>query len=422
MSSQDPEDLFSGEGAIDEEDIAVLRNLLYENTDPAMRQQAAEGLGEAGRALREPKRGEIVDDLITAVLRDQNDEVRATAIDALYFIDADHIDDLVGAIANQLKHQQTTARPAEYFLPWLTATASEFRIVGAAAMEQFGDGSTVSELESVLSDPDPRVRVRAVRAYASYGTRADPEPLQSMLEDRNSVVRQATARALGEIGTDRAFEVLVSATQASDRQLRLAAVTELKQFDTTASVEVLIQSLVDTSSVVRYRSVLSLLRISATTDRIDVGEVPGRIYETTGTSEMNTLADTLFEVATDAKDDGVQRRIRIQAVWILGELSRLDGRSELSQSLVNLFRDSENAVADLASAYLKRLQGETIERELQKIISDSAVTLEKGDVAKRILKRVKRNAAAPIEAQSIEYTYVQTPKDYTVKYDDEPSG
>lgn len=412
MADEEHEALEVGDSA-DEEDISNLRELLQHGSNPRARVQAANTLGELGRTVRESLRRSIVDDLITVVLEDQNDEVRAAAIDSLYYINSENMDELVSELTKQFNNGPTPKELTNHFELWLTSSDSEFRIVGAAAMERFGDESILPELEAAFEDSDPRVRARAARAYGQFDE-VSAEPIESLLSDERSLVRQAAAQTLGNIGGSTALEVLVSAMQASDSRLRLVAARQLGQFDQHRSVRVLIQGLTDHSSNVRYRSGVSLLTILSATDQLDIGEVPATIRDEVDAGELGTVADTVFEIATDANDQGIQWELQVYAVWLLGELS--SGDDELAQSLIPLLHHEEETVVDLTAAYLKRLEGEQIERELQRLISDSTASAEIRERARTILRRVKRNAAAGIVEQSIEYTYVQTPKDYTIKH------
>jgi HEAT repeat protein len=413
MGAEDPEDVLDVSASAEEEEVADLRELLRHGSRPEARVQAANTLGEVGQSASESIQTVIIEDLIAVVVEDQNDEIRAAAIDSLYYIDSKNVDKLVSELTNQFNNGPTPKELANHFELWLTSTESEFRIVGAAAMERFGDESILSELEAAFEDPDPRVRARATQAYSQFDG-VSAEPIESLLSDERALVRRAAAQTLGNIGGSTALEVLVSAMGASDSRLRLVAARQLGQFDQQRSVRVLVSALTDHSSNVRYRSAVSLLTVLSVTDRLDIGKVPATIRDEIDASELGTVADTVFEIVTDANDQGIHRELQVYAVWLLGELSV--GDDKLAQSLVPLLQHSEQTVVDLTAAYLKRLEGEQIERELQRLISDSTATAEIRDRARTILRRVKRNAAAGIVDQSVEYTYVQSPKDYTIKH------
>lgn len=415
MGVDEPEDVLDVGDSADDNDIAELRDLLQNGSRPGLRGEAANALGELGQGSKESVRGPIVSDLIAVVTNDQNDAVRAAAIDSLYYIDSTNVDTLVDELTKQFSNGPTPKELRDHFELWLTSSDSEFRIVGAAAMKRFGDDSILPELESALKDPDARVRARAARVYGQLdGVSADP--IESLLSDERSLVRRAAVQTLGSIGGSTAMKALVSAMGASDSHLRLVAARQLGQFDQRHSVQTLVRALTDHSRSVRYRSAVSLLTIISTTDQLDVGNVPATVREEVDATELGTVADTVFEIATDANDQGIQWEIQLCAVWLLGELSSGGEGSELAQSMVPLLQHDEETVVDLTAAYLKRLEGEQIERELQRLISDSTVTPEIRERARMILQRVKRNAAAEIVEQSIEYTYVQKPKDYTLKH------
>ena len=393
--------------------VADVRRLLKESSSPETRQQAAEMLGNVGGSDGAPER-EVVGDLIEAVLRDPDDEVRIAAIDALQYLGPGNVDRLVETLAEQARRDREGVALGEHFLPWLVADRAESRLVGAAAMERYGTRAVLTEIERSLSDDDPRVRARAVSAYGSIEGARDPEPVESLLRDRNRAVRTAAARALGEMGTDAACRSLAPAARAADERLRLVTVSQLGAFDHPRAATALIEALTDPSSAVRDRAADSLLRVLAAGERIDAGSVPDRIAAETSVSETEAVTGILAEIATAA--DNSERK-RIYAAWILGEVAGSFEDETRELRLLDVFR-SGGPVGDLAAAYLRHHEGEAVERGLQEIIGDPETVAPTRERARGVLGRVKRNAAAPVVEQGIEYTYLQTPSDYTAKYEE----
>jgi HEAT repeat protein len=413
MSGRDSGDDGAGGASDGEVEVSDVRQLLRESPSPETRQQAAEMLGNVGGSDGVSQR-EIVGDLIEAVLRDPDDEVRVAAIDAIQFLGSANLDRLVETLAEQARREDPGVDPAEHFLPWLTAERGESRLVGAAAMERYGNRSVLAELERALSDDDPRVRARAVRAYGGIDGATDPEAVEPLLRDRSRAVRTAAGRALGEIGTGAACRSLVPATRAADEQLRLVAVSQLGEFDHPRAVTALIEALTDPSDAVRGRAADSLLRLLVAGERVDAGSVPDRIAAETSVSETEAVTGILAEVATAA--DAAERK-RIHAAWVLGEVAGDFEDETRDHRLLDVFRHG-GAVGDLAAAYLRQHEGEAVERGLQEIIGDPETPAATRERAKEVLGRVKRNAAAVVVEQSIEYTYLQEPRDYTAKYED----
>lgn len=413
MSGRDSTNGGSGGTSDGEIGVSDVRQLLRESPNPETRQQAAEMLGNVGGSDDVSQR-EIVGDLIEAVLRDPDDEVRVAAIDAIQFLGSGNLDRLVETLAEQARRDNPGVDPAEHFLPWLTADRGESRLVGAAAMERYGNRSVLVELERALSDDDPRVRARAVRAYGGIDGATDPEAVEALLRDRSRAVRTAAGRALGEMGTDAACRSLVPATRAADEQLRLVAVSQLGEFDHPGAVTALIDALADPSKAVRRRAADSLLHLLAAGERIDTGSVPARIAAETSVSETEAVTGILAEIAT-ATDDS--ERKRVYAAWVLGEVAGSFEDEKREHRLLDVFR-SGGQVGDLAAAYLRQHEGEAVERGLQEIIGDPETSAATRDRAKEVLGRVKRNAATVVVEQSIEYTYLQEPRDYTAKYEE----
>ena len=91
-----------------------------------------------------------------------------------------------------------------------STTGDSGQIAAADALGRIGQPA-VAALTSVLSDPDPVVRLQACRALAYMGSQAkDAVPyLTQALGDQNETVREQAAVALGQIGAPAAPAVPV---------------------------------------------------------------------------------------------------------------------------------------------------------------------------------------------------------------------
>ena len=156
----------------------------------------------------------------------------------------------------------------------LSATDGATRHRAAVALADIGPPANValSDLESALSDPAPRVRAAAAWALGRIGKAAAPAipALSNVLGDRPNQeenVRNAAAWALGEIGigVPTAATALAEAlTNDSAARLRLTAANALGNVGAAASevVPALLEGLRDSSTDVRDAVVWALGRIA----------------------------------------------------------------------------------------------------------------------------------------------------------------
>lgn len=383
--------------------LAVLNN--SQNTKA--RRQAVEALGSSSQAVTEQQRT-IVEALIETVLTDSDDRVRAEAINSLYFLGDEYVDELVTEIATLPQYSVP-----DVFSAWLTHAHSEFRMVGATAMSSFGK-TVSSELEAALTDDDPRVQARSVRAYGAIGAES-VEPIRPLLHTPNSHVRHTAVSTLTRIGTPEALSLLSSLTRANDHQLRRIAVKHLYQLDLHKSARLLLSALNDPSTVVQRTAMVSLIRLFSEGTSVQPGDVRDYLVSTQS-FDHDELAELLHAIVLGDKRDHATQSTRRNAAWLLGELTDCVDDQLVVPWLISALQQSDSMVADLAAAYIPQLEATTVEKELQMLISDSDTSTAVTDRAQRVLDKLRQSTAEAVESHSIEYTYVRTPADYTEKH------
>ena len=375
------------------------------------RRRTAELLGNLADTDIEDDESTVVQKLTNAALTDADVDVRARAINSLYFHDDEHITALIDTIATRVTNGEGSGDVTQFFLKWLDAEYPEFRMVAASALRRFSDERVVPSLRDVFEDTDARVRARAITSYSRVDESVRVEPIQSMLRDNNARVRRAAAQALGTIGTKDAVEGLVPAARASDDQLRRIAVEHIYKLDTERTAKVLLQALSDQSRTVRRQALVSLLELAATGEAVSAAAIREALIEGTDTPDPTDLASALHGVVTESVGEDVRRH----AVWLLGELVETVTGGDVQQTLVDLLADRDTVVADIAAAYLRQLTGEELEKQLRMLIQDEDTSIDGKERAASILDRIESDTAARFEAMAIEYTYVSEPADYTAK-------
>ena len=398
-----------GTGGNSDSAVSQALSTLEGHTNPQARRRAVEALGSPSQSVRE-NRQRVVETLIDTVLSDPDDDVRAEAINSLYFQGDEHIHDLVTEIVGTNRPDHGTVR--DTFTEWLTNSRSEFRMVGAAAMASFADEVT-PELESALTDDDPRVQARAVRAYGTLSSESI-EPIRPLLQAPDSHVRHAAVSALTSIGTPDALEMLSTLVRTSDEQLRRIAAKHLYRLDRKQSARLLFSSLRDRSERVQRTAMVSLIRLLAEGTSVDPGEVSDYLC-TTDTFDHPELAELLHAIVSEDGDDHATADTERYAVWLLGELSDRVDDETLLPWLIDALHHPDHLVADTAAAYLPQLDAPTLEKELRVLVSETD-SAEVADRAQRILDQLRQSTADAIEERAIEYTYLRYPSDYTEKY------
>ncbi|MFC7058134.1 HEAT repeat domain-containing protein [Halovenus salina] len=81
-----------------------------------------------------------------------------------------------------------------------------------------------------FTDPDPRVRRRAVRSCGAIGDDRIVEALAERLTDPDTRVEKEAASALGAIGTAKALDALIPAARSGDSEVRQIAIDQLGQY------------------------------------------------------------------------------------------------------------------------------------------------------------------------------------------------
>jgi HEAT repeat protein len=227
---------------------AVFMSVLKDE-DPEIRFTAIQGLWEyEGR--------DLISSFIEILQRDPEPEVRAQAALALggYVMKAEfeHLSDsdsrrieqaLQAVIENREEKVAVRARALESAgarsVPWVRRSIEEayrspdrqMRVSAVHAMGRHCDPRWAPILIQELSSDDPEMRYEAATACASIGSEAAVPDLVSLTEDEDAEVQEAAVTALGEIGGGRAKAALERLTRHRETRVRDAAASALEQID-----------------------------------------------------------------------------------------------------------------------------------------------------------------------------------------------
>jgi len=374
-----------------------------------VRRRAAEMLGNLSTIRNPDERTRVVEALITAVQEDDDDSVRAAAIDALYQRGEESFDRLIAELSGVAADEASEAVATRVLADWLSADHVEFRLVAATALGRRGATGAVPELVGALTDPDPRVRARAARACGQSDDPRVVDPLSDRLTDDRTMVKEAAANALGRIGTERALEALVPLTRASEESLRLVAVDELGNFGSVKPVVVLIRALDDRSETVQRAAMLSLLELLTTAPTGEAEGLRRTVLEQLRRVDVSATVPALLDVATDGRREGY----RHTAIWLLSRVADERHRSTVIEHLVDMLDDPDEIAAKLAANGLVENRCPELEKTLRVYINRERGSPESQARAEAVLDEICDGDTGELVTTSVDYTYVDDPADYT---------
>lgn len=393
--------------------------LLDAGNDAATRLEGVEALGNPSSSMTGSER-RIADRLLRVVLTDENATVRAEAIDALYFHGDRYIDELVARVADAVRRRDGDDDPQSVFLRWLTSGHAAYRMAGATgvgAADSPDSPDATRRLREAFDDSDARVRARAVRSYAALGGEA-VAPIRPLLRTPNRLVRQAAVDALVSIGTADATDLLATAAADGGDRLRKTVVDRLADLDSPASATVLLDAMRDPSLAVRRTAASSLARLLAAGDAVRGRDVRERLASDSpfGSDDADP-ARLFYDVTAGSASTRITTAAERHAMWLCGELAVSEAGSpdDAQRWLLDALAHEDAYVADIAAAYLPRLDGSGLEQALRALAADEGTDPDARARARSAIRRIKAQTAADAADRSLDYIYVRRPADYTEK-------
>ena len=403
------DDSFLYELARDNETTEIVAYMKH-GERPVVRRRAAEILGDFADVPRQIDQEEIIRELITVILEDDDDSVRARAIDSLYRHGREPLERLITRMADFDASENPDWVTAQQLVEWLDAEYPEFRMVAATALGRIGDEHAVSYLVDAFDDLDPRVRERAVRACGIISDERAVDALADRLDDSEPRVQRAAANALAAIGTERALEPLIPAARADDEQVRQIAVSELSRFESAKPLVVLVRALDDRSEGVRRAAILSLIELMAADAESD--EDIRRVV----TNQLRKAdSGDLIPQLVDILEESPKATIRRHVVWLLGRVVDPDdqGIETVQEALLDVLDDEH--LGDLAEDTLVRLASDNLEKRLQIFTQSEEGSARANARAEAVLEEIGTEQLSEVVRNSVDYTYVREPADYTRK-------
>jgi len=351
-----------------------LRDLIsgLQNPDPAKRRHAVEVLARMG--------GDEAAGALVLMLRDPDDAIRATVVDALAFFGPDAVEPLTRYLA-------TWQGPTDALVPTLLGKLRAERGVGflslhaadpepatraavATALGRIGSEGALPLLLELLRDMVDEVRIAAARALGEVQNAAAVDALLDEMADDNPAVRAAAAEALGRINSQKSVDTLSRAcAEDPDENVRKAATAALRRVSAWA-VTPLIHALSGPDLDGRIHAVSQLLEqgkasILPLTELLASEEptVRASAAEVLGALGDAAALDSLIGALGDA-----DARVRLAVTRALGRVKH----PRAAATVARLLEDPDNKVAAAAANGLENLSELAIDPVFGLLSSESA--------------------------------------------------
>jgi len=336
-------------------DVEAIAELVSKSDNPTIRARAAEILGDIDETTEEP---ESLKQLVTAVKTDDNENVKAAAIDAL--TNLEEIDVLLEALGLEVDDDSAEWAKAESFVSDLDAEEPALRMAAANVLGVMGSKNAVQPLVEHLDDSNPKVRARIARALGKLEDPSASDRLVEHLSGEPVGVRREVADALGYIGGEVALDGLIAAADDDSEAVRRTIASSLGQFGNTKPIDTLVDRLEDHSDLVRRAATFSLIEIlsNVSTERSD--QLRNEIVGKMSAREDASIVDSLVEII----EEGTQMHQRRNAVWMLGRVTGETNREAAIEALIGALEDEDHLISQFAATSLAEIGGSEVETAL----------------------------------------------------------
>ena len=393
-----------------------LVHYLAGNEPLAVRRRAAALLAECSDGIDGDD--ELTGQLVTAVLRETDDTVRAKAIETLLSVEDAVIEDLVDRIESDAEPTPTGSPHPLLFFHWLDSQHAVLRELALAGLGRVATNSIVPRFADACDDPDPRVRARALEECANVGDRRCVDAVADCLDSDRAAIRTAAVEALTEIGTDDAIEALLAAAESDHLAVRRTVLRGLGAVGSPVVFGCLLHGLAGGPESIRDAAVAATVELIA-----EAPPAESHIVRETVATQLAPLPDRdIVPRAVDLATDAERPAIRRNAVWLLGQLAADEPRQSVLSCCIEALRDTDERTAQIAASTLAWIDDPVVVDRLESFIRANdlrSATLSRADFVR---EQITSDGVAEHRKQAVTYTKVTEPEEYTSQQPERDAG
>ncbi|ESS08495.1 MAG: HEAT repeat protein [uncultured archaeon A07HN63] len=389
---------------------------LASNEPLGVRRRAAALLAECGDGIDGDD--ELKSQLITVVLRETDDTVRAKSIETLLSIEDGVIDALVDRIESNAEPTPTDSPHPILFFHWLDSQHAVLRELALAGLGRVATNSIIPRFADACDDPDPHVRKRALEECASVGDRRCVDAVADCLDSDREAIRTAAVEALTEIGTDDAIATLLSAAEHDTLAVRRTVLRELGAVGSPVVFGCLLHGVAGGPESIRDVAVTAMVEL--------IAEAPAEeshIVRETVATQLATLPDhDIVPRTIELVDDAEQPSIRRNAAWLLGRIADDEPRQSVIDCLIRTLRDTDGQTRKIAASNLARIDEPAVIDHIEAFIKSNDLRSEALSRADFVRDRITEERADDKLKDTVEYTQVSDPAEYTTQKRERDAG
>jgi len=385
---------------------------LGSNDALGVRLGAAGILAEFGDGVKQADNGEIKQQLISGVLNETNETVRARIIETLLYIhDEDIIETLVRKVAADSEPTPTDSPHPLVLVEWLGTDHPELRLLAVAGLGDVGTHTVVPKLASACTDDDSRVRARAIEECGRVGDHRCVDALIEAVESYNENIKTKAARSLAQIGGDAAIEALIDAAKTDNTELRRTVIESLGTLGSPDVLGILLNGIDDRDAAVQQaaaESVVELVYQAPFEESHTVRETVVEELQASTDSDTVPIFVTLF-------NESDRRAIRRNTAWLLGRIANPHPREETVETLIDALDADDGTTAQIAATSLVRIGGIDLEDRLADAIDSYETSENARQRAKFVYNQITDSEAEELLKETVEYVRVTEPAEYTAQ-------
>ena len=351
--------------------------------------------------------------LVTAVLRETDDTVRAKTIETLLPIKDSVIDDLVDRIGSNAEPTPTDSPHPLLFFHWLDSQHAVLRELALAGLGRITTHSIVlvPKLADACDDPDPRVRKRALEECARVGDRRCVDPVADCLDSDRETIRSTAVEALAEIGTDDAIEALLAAAESDHLAVRRTVLRGLGAVGSPVVFGCLLHGVESGPESIRDAAVTAIVELIA-----EAPPAESHIVRETVATQLATLPDRdIVPRAVDLATDAERPAIRRNAVWLVGQLAADEPRQSVIDCFIHALPDTDGKTGKIAASNLARIDEPAVIDHLEAFIKANDLRSETLQRADFVRDRLTEERVDDQRKDTVEYTKISDPEGYTAR-------
>ena len=353
-------------------------------------------------------------ELLTIVLTEPNDSVRAKVLEILLEIEDESIlDNIITRLGSSSQPTPTETPYPRILTKWHSSRHYTLRLLAIVGFSSISGRSYLTKLRtSIKKESNVTVLRRAIEEGGNVGDETFVSPIQDYIHmppeqfqtsdtEEIEAVKKTAIEALVEIGSDASYEALLSATRRRDQMLKEYAIKKIGEFGAKKSLDIVINELDADDEKIQKSAAESVLGTFEKED--DSHEIRMKVLNELSSSADVSVCDQFAKIITSNSEDTCKKR---NSAWLLGQLK--ESSDNTIEALLTAIESGDQYLQKIAAASLYQLDN----KDVVEAITQRLTQIEPETPEYNLLTFIKQQIEKDHKKDVIEYTYVTEPTDY----------